>query len=348
MTTAEGDITAVEGDITTLQDRVSDAEEDIDDTLTGLALAQDVIGTLAWITAHSKVTTDTTPVSGTVYYIKNQDGTFTLVTDTEGKNPASEGWYVMDEAMESFIMAHLALTERGLWVLPSGYGTATDEQYAPNYKVLLSPEGMTVYDGTGTAVVTYGSTISFGSDRGFAIGNKNGTNYIYFNPTTQSITIGGDVSIGSSKTLSELMAEVAGKLDEVDVSVTQTSTGADITINGDTVSLANGADGADGEDAVLVNIHSSNGMAFKNDAVDTTLTVTIYYGDTVITNQSGLTSAFGTGSYLQWKARLYGESEYHTIPSSDTRLSDDGFTFDLSPSDVNVQAVFTVEIIVPD
>ncbi len=103
-----------------------------------------------------------------------------------------------------------------------------------------------------------------------------------------------------------------------------------------------------GEDAVLVYIHSSNGMAFKNDAVNTVLTVVIYYGDVTITDQTGLVSAFGLGAYLQWKAKLYGESTYTTIPASDERLSDDGFTFELSPSDVNVQAVFNVEIIVPD
>lgn len=38
------------------------------------------------------------------------------------------------------------------------------------------------------------------------------------------------------------------KLDDLDVSVTQTATGADITVNGNTVSIANGTDGSDGAD----------------------------------------------------------------------------------------------------
>ena len=103
-----------------------------------------------------------------------------------------------------------------------------------------------------------------------------------------------------------------------------------------------------GEDAVLVYIHSSEGTAFKNDQVSTTLTVTIYYGDNTITNQQQLVSAFGAGTYLQWKVRLYGQSTYSTIPSSDPRLSDNGFTFDISPSDVNIQAVFNVQVITTD
>lgn len=111
---------------------------------------------------------------------------------------------------------------------------------------------------------------------------------------------------------------------------------------------AKGEEGASGEDAVLVYIHSSNGMAFKNDSVDTTLSVIIYYGDLNITNQTALVNAFGEGSYLQWKAKLYGDSTYTTIPLNDPRLSNNGFTFVLTPADVNVQAVFNVEVITPD
>lgn len=107
-------------------------------------------------------------------------------------------------------------------------------------------------------------------------------------------------------------------------------------------------DGTKGEDAVQVYIHSSAGTAFKNDEVDTTLTVTIYYGPLTITDQAALIAAFGAGSYLQWQVRLYGEQQYHTVPASDPRLSDDGFTFDISPADVNVQAVFHVQVIIPD
>jgi len=106
--------------------------------------------------------------------------------------------------------------------------------------------------------------------------------------------------------------------------------------------------GEDGEDAALVYIHSSEGTAFKNDAVETVLTVVIYYGSITITTQSELESAFGSGTYLQWKVKIHGDSSYSTIPSSDERLSDDGFTFEISPEDVNVQAVFLVEVIIPD
>ena len=231
--TAEVDISVVEGDITTLQGRVVDAEEDIDDTLKGLALAQNVIGTLAWITAHSTVTNDTTPVSGKAYYIKNQDGTFTLVTDTTGKNPHTEGWYEMDEAITNYIAAHLAMTNDGLVVTKDN----------SKWKVLVKNNGIDIIDSTSglnRVVASYGSGISFDSSRPFTIGNNN--TYITFDPANGgTITIGGgsSVVIGTNKTLDQVLTDL-------DVSVEQTSSGADITINGDTVSISNGATGVTG------------------------------------------------------------------------------------------------------
>lgn len=143
VTTAERNITAVEGNITSLQGRVDDAEDDIDDTLAGLALAQDVIGTLAWLTAHSTLTEDTTPVSGKSYYIKNLDNTFTLVEDTTGKNPAQEGWYEMDEAVSNYVATHMALTDDGLYIVADASG----------YKYLIKNDGAYIISPTNDTVM---------------------------------------------------------------------------------------------------------------------------------------------------------------------------------------------------
>lgn len=154
---AETDITTVEGNITNLQGRVTDAEDDIDDTLKGLALAQNVIGTLQWITAHSTVTTDTTPQAGTTYYIKHQDGTFEVVTDTTGKNPAQEGWYVMDESVQNYIASHIALTQDGLVVTKDN----------TKWKVLIKDDGVYIIDNTSglnEVVAKYKDIIQLGQD----------------------------------------------------------------------------------------------------------------------------------------------------------------------------------------
>ena len=214
--------------------------------LTQLSIVEDVAGVLDWIQDHGTytATTDTTVQNRTVYFIYNsttQD--YEPITNPDPTaNPQQEGWFVLDisDSQSDYIMSHLAVTARGLWVLPSGMGSASDAQYAPNYKVLLASNGMYVYDGSGNLVSTFGANIEFSSTRPQYIGNNN--TYILFDPTNGgSITIGGGsrVTIGSNKTLDDVLTDL-------DVSVTQTATGADITINGSTVSLENGQDGAPG------------------------------------------------------------------------------------------------------
>lgn len=199
--TAESDITTIENNVSGLTTRVSDAEDDIDDTLKGLALAQDVIGTLAWITAHSTVTSDTTPVSGKAYYIKNQDGTFTLVTDTTGKNPHNEGWYEMDEAMANYVAAHLAMTDNGLVVTKDN----------SKWKVLVKDNGIDIIDATSginKVIASYGAGIEFDEEREFHIGNQHA--YIIFNPDNGgSITIGGaNITLGDNRPLDDVLASM--------------------------------------------------------------------------------------------------------------------------------------------
>ena len=93
--------------------------------LTQLSIVEDVAGTLDWISKHGSYTptTDTTVQDGIVYFVQSGSSepyTYTPVTDPEG-NPKSQGWYVLDitDSQSKYIMAHLAVTSAGLWVLPS-------------------------------------------------------------------------------------------------------------------------------------------------------------------------------------------------------------------------------------
>lgn len=196
----------IDENVATLQQRVSDAQDDIDDALEGLALAENVVGTLNWLTAHSQLTTDTTPVSGKSYYIKHQDGTFEIVTDTTGKNPAQEGWYEMDEAISNYVAAHLSLTNYGLNL------TLDNNSYRIHIGTLTASgdDGVYVIDGEGHVVTYFGESIKFDDDYPFHIGNEN--NYILWNPIQNRIEIGGNVLMGSDKTLSEVLAEINGTL----------------------------------------------------------------------------------------------------------------------------------------
>ena len=95
-----------------------------------------------------------------------------------------------------------------------------------------------------------------------------------------------------------------------------------------------------GQDATLLHIDSSRGTVFKNADGSTVFTVTIFHGDAKITDKAGLTSAFGAGAYLEWKWLKADESDWGTIPASDSRLSNDGFTLAITSEDVDVKTSF--------
>ena len=199
------------------------------DALVQLSIVEDVAGTLAWIQEHASfvAATDTTVQEGTVYFVYNsttQDYEPIIEPDTT-KNPHTEGWYVLNvqDSQTEFIMAHLAVTSRGLWVLPSGIGSSTtpasgesqkdsDARQANNYKVLLASDGMYLYDSTGAQVVKYGSSIDLGSGRPFSIGT-NQTYITYYDSNNDNIAdaiaIGGNVTFGT-KTLTELLSDLNG------------------------------------------------------------------------------------------------------------------------------------------
>lgn len=212
------------------------------DALAQLSFVEDVAGTLDWIQSHGTftATTDTEVAEGTVYFeLVGTD--YVPVVPVGDEDPSAEGWYVLDttESQSDYIMSHLAVTSAGLWVLPSGIGSAATPQGAAGYKMLLASDGAYLYDGDGHLVTTYGESITFDSSRPQTIGGEDA--YIAYYDTDDdgrpdSIYIGGaNVSIGG-KSASELLTSL-------DVSATQTATGADITVNGTTVHLENGDDG---------------------------------------------------------------------------------------------------------
>ena len=183
-----------------------------DSALDQLGVVQDVIGVLNWASEHGSFTktTDTSIQDGKVYFVYDSStGDYTPVVDPQASALSTYYELTVDEAMESFIMSHLAVTWRGLWVLPNGLGSSTDAQYAPNYKVLLANDGLYVYDGDGVLVSKFGENIRFSSTRQQTIGNNQA--YIVFDPEGAggqgSLTIGGATIYLSGKTLDEILTQ---------------------------------------------------------------------------------------------------------------------------------------------
>ena len=110
--------------------------------------------------------------------------------------------------------------------------------------------------------------------------------------------------------------------------------------------LMTGNSGSKGEDAVTLRIESSRGTVFKNDSVATVLSVVIYKGSQRITDSVGLKSVFGNAAYLQWKWQRLDDETFGIISAGDSRFGDSGFTFTLSPDDVDTKVTFMCELIV--
>lgn len=104
----------------------------------------------------------------------------------------------------------------------------------------------------------------------------------------------------------------------------------------------------DGQDAITLRIDSSRGTVFKNNTVSTVLSVVIYYGELRITTQAELQSAFGADARLEWEWLRLDEERYGTISAADSRLSDGGFQFTLSPDDVDVKVTFRCNLIIQE
>ena len=88
-----------------------------------LGIVEDVIGVLTWASEHGTftATTDTTVQDGKVYFTYDSATQDYVPVVTPADNPRTAGYYelTVDEAMETYIMSHLAVTSRGLWVFHS-------------------------------------------------------------------------------------------------------------------------------------------------------------------------------------------------------------------------------------
>lgn len=151
------------------------------------------------------------------------------------------------------------------------------------------------------------------------------------------------VSAGTGKSLTVQAADINGKA--VYSYEAKDSNGilrgvCEVTVT----DVSDGSQGEDGEDAILLMIDSSNGDMFKNSAVSTTLTVTVIVGDAWLDTSAKLKDYFGEQAALIWEQKGLGETEFTEIPSTDPRLSDNGFIFTLSTADVETKAVFNCKL----
>lgn len=105
-----------------------------------------------------------------------------------------------------------------------------------------------------------------------------------------------------------------------------------------------GEAGEKGEDAALIRIYSSRGTVFKNNTVSTVLSVNIFKGGERIADIDTLKSVYGSSAHLQWS--WFKGDDTGVILSTDSRLGNNGFSFTLSPDDVDSNITLQCDLIV--
>ncbi len=363
---AEADAQRANTAATAAEQSASDANTAANNALAGLGLVESVVDTVNWFAEHKTATTDTTVDQTKTYYIYNPiTGSLVEATPTGTENPAQEGWYELTEAISSYVATHVATTDDGLYILSLGNGwrllvSSGGGNYAAGV-FILDPQG-------NISQATTANGITFNEDKPFYIGDNNAS--IIFDGDGH-ITISGNGVTFGSQSLTSVLSQLGASLKSVeygkgssptshsDITTWSTTTptweaGKYIwmrtTTNGLTYTYtciqgAKGETGDSGEDAAVLRIDSSRGTVFKNNAVSTVLTVTIYVGSDRITNITQLRNRFGSGAYLQWYWLRLDDSDYGIIVASDTKLSNDGFTLTLTPQDVDTKVTFRCELI---
>lgn len=167
------------------------------------------------------------------------------------------------------------------------------------------------------------------------------------NNTTRGIYLDntGQVAFGDGNNYLKYYKDVDGKW-KLEVSASSITFGAsNKNVEDAIVDVQKDVDKLRDEITTLLRIESSRGTVFKNDTVATVLSVVIYHGTQRITNSTDMKAVFGETAYLQWYWQRLDDDDYGIMSAGDSRFGDNGFTFTLSPEDVDTKVTFMCELI---
>ena len=120
---------------------------------------------------------------------------------------------------------------------------------------------------------------------------------------------------------------------------------ADVTITKNVEVVKKDIEALQNEIPTVLRIESSRGIIFKNNQVSTVLSAVIYKGSKRITDISTLKSEYGDTAYLEWSWQRLNEDTFTAISSTDSRISNNGFSLTLSPEDVDTKVTFMCQLI---
>ena len=290
----------------------------------GLATVEDVIGTLNWIAEHGTYvqTQDAHIDPAKVYYTRSGSGTqqdpYVYAAVEEPTDAGLSSYYELsiDSGIANYVNTHLALMGDGLHVVPTSGG----------YYLVIANDGVSVYDSQSNLVTKFGESIDFSSTRPQYIGNEDA--YVVFVPADGSnparVEIGGNVRMGSDKTLSEVLEDVQQASSDASDAVATARDGAHLVIS------------------------STNGQLFKNGSESTVLQVSVFPNgggrlDTIET----VRSRFGNGAYVEWKWKHDSDNTWGTLAANDPHISMGGMWLTVTPEDVASKTSFSADLVVP-
>lgn len=147
--------------------------------IAGLSVVEDVAGTLTWLADHGTYTptADTAIDPNKTYWTPDADtGAYSAVASPSESGLSGYYELSLDETVTQYVASHLALTDDGLHLTADGAAG----------RLLLSPQGVTLYGADGKTVATFGESISFADGSAFAIGTDEA--YILFTPASYAPT----------------------------------------------------------------------------------------------------------------------------------------------------------------
>lgn len=278
--------------------------------------------------------TEYNSLSGTVITAKSITAEKVAVDDLVAFDATIGGFNITEDSLYSGVKESALNTTRGVFMNDDGEFSVGDsnnylryfKDAEGNYKLEISASGVSIKVGGQTTTVedALNNTVS-------------GTTEQFYQSDSPTELVGGAWS-NTQPTWTEgkyiwrrtIITYSSGRTE-----YTPDENGVCITGNPGT-----GTAGEDGEDAILLMIFSSNGTSFKNSSVATTLTVSIFVGGEEITSSDQMYAKFGDSAALRWEKKEFGQSEFTEIPSTDSRLSDNGFILTLNANDIYKQTVF--------
>lgn len=168
--------------------------------------------------------------------------------------------------------------------------------------------------------------------------------------TTRGIYLdkNGQMAIGDTNNYLRYFKDTDGRYKlEISAGSITIST-SNVSIDEEIDNIKNQMDSIKDEVPPLLRIESSNGTVFKNNQVSTVLSAVVYRGNFRITDIFALKENIGVSAYLEWSWKRLDDESFGVISADDPRIGDNGFTFTLSPEDVNTKVTFMCSLITSD